>query len=88
LSLIVSPLGRVHPYASLVLTAGAPFDRRRHERLRDASRVDLTFASAPASSAPVELETTHVLTIHAGRVASLHAYRDRTEALETAGLRE
>ena len=30
----------------------------------------------------------HVLTIHAGRAASLHAYRDRTEALEAAGLRK
>jgi ketosteroid isomerase-like protein len=41
-----------------------------------------------ASGAPFELETTHVWTIHAGRATSLQAYRDRTQALEAAGLRE
>jgi hypothetical protein len=37
---------------------------------------------------PFELETTHVLTIHADRVASMQVYRDRSEALEAAGLSE
>jgi ketosteroid isomerase-like protein len=34
-----------------------------------------------ASGAPVELETTHVWTIQAGRAFSVHAYRDRSQAL-------
>jgi ketosteroid isomerase-like protein len=37
-----------------------------------------------ASGVPVELESTHVWTIRAGRAASLHAYRDRAQALEDA----
>jgi ketosteroid isomerase-like protein len=41
-----------------------------------------------ASGAPVELETTHVWTMQGGRAISLHAYRDRREALEAAGLSE
>ncbi len=41
-----------------------------------------------ASGVPIELETTHVLTIHAGRIASMQVYRNRSEALEAAGLRE
>jgi ketosteroid isomerase-like protein len=40
------------------------------------------------SGVPFELETTHVWTIHAGRAASMHAYRERLEALKAAGLRE
>jgi ketosteroid isomerase-like protein len=40
------------------------------------------------SGVPFELETSHVLTIHAGRVVSAQAYRNRAEALEAAGLRE
>ena len=39
------------------------------------------------SKVPVELEIAHVWTIHAGRATSLQAYRDRSEALEAAGLR-
>jgi ketosteroid isomerase-like protein len=41
-----------------------------------------------ASGAPFELEVTHVWTIHAGRAISMHAYRDRSQALEAAGLSE
>ena len=36
----------------------------------------------------VELETTHVWTIRSGRAVSAHVYRDRSEALEAAGLSE
>lgn len=39
-----------------------------------------------SSGAPVELETTHVWTIRAGRATSIHAYRDRSQALKSAGL--
>ena len=46
------------------------------------------FAEGGASGVPIELETTHVWTIRGGRVASLHAYRDRSQALEAAGLQE
>jgi ketosteroid isomerase-like protein len=66
--------------------------RLEPERFLDAGDRVVVFARmvgrGGASGAPFELETTHVLTIHAGRVASLHAYRDRSEALEAAGLRE
>jgi uncharacterized protein len=41
-----------------------------------------------ASGVPVELEATHVWTLRAGRAVSLHVYRDRSEALEAAGLSE
>jgi ketosteroid isomerase-like protein len=37
---------------------------------------------------PIEVEVTHVWTIHDGRATSLDAYRDRSQALEAAGLRE
>ena len=41
-----------------------------------------------ASGVPIDFETTHVWTVRGGRAKSLHAYRDRAEALEAAGLRE
>ena len=41
-----------------------------------------------ASGAPFELETAHVWTIRVARAISVHAYRDRSQALEAAGLRE
>jgi ketosteroid isomerase-like protein len=41
-----------------------------------------------ASGLPFELETTHVWTIRGGRATSMHAYRDRSEALESVGLSE
>jgi ketosteroid isomerase-like protein len=65
--------------------------RLEPERFLDAGDRVVVFArlvgKGGASGAPFEMETTHVLTIHAGRVASLHAYRDRSEALEAVGLR-
>jgi hypothetical protein len=36
----------------------------------------------------IELETTHVWTIKGGRAVPMHAYRDRSEALDAAGRRE
>jgi uncharacterized protein len=62
------------------------------ERFLDAGERVVVFARiigrGEASGAPVELETTHVWTIRGGRAASVHAYRDRTAALEAAGLSE
>jgi ketosteroid isomerase-like protein len=62
------------------------------ERFLDAGGRVVVFArlvgKGEASGVPFELETTHVLTIHADRVASMHVYRDRSEALEAAGLSE
>lgn len=40
------------------------------------------------SGAPVEIETTHVWRIEDGRASSIHAFRDRSEALASAGLQE
>jgi ketosteroid isomerase-like protein len=45
-------------------------------------------AEGGASGVPIELETTHVWTVRTGRITSVHAYRDRSQALEAAGLRE
>lgn len=60
------------------------------ERFLDAGDQVVVFARilgrGGASGAPVELETTHVWTIRAGRAMSVHAYRDRSDALEAAGL--
>ena len=62
------------------------------ERFLDAGDQVVVFARivgrGKASGAPFELETTHVWTIRAGRAMSVHAYRDRSQALEAAGLRE
>lgn len=62
------------------------------ERFLDAGDQVVVFARivgrGKASGAPFELETTHVWTIRAGRAISVHAYRDRSQALEAAGLRE
>jgi len=46
------------------------------------------FAEGGSSSVPIELETTHVWTIRGARVTSVDAYRDRSQALEAAGLAE
>jgi ketosteroid isomerase-like protein len=45
-------------------------------------------AKGVASGVPIELETTHVWTVRSGRATSLRVYRDRSQALEAAGLRE
>jgi uncharacterized protein len=62
------------------------------ERFLDAGDRVVAFArivgKGGASGVPFELETAHVWTIHAGRAASMHVYRDRSEALEAAGLSE
>jgi ketosteroid isomerase-like protein len=45
-------------------------------------------AKGGASGVPIEVETAHVWTIRGARVTSVHAYRDRSQALEAAGLEE
>jgi hypothetical protein len=45
-------------------------------------------AKGGASGVPIEVVTAHVWTIRGGRATSMQAYRDRSEALEAAGLRE
>lgn len=62
------------------------------ERFLDAGERVVVFArivgQGAVSGAPVELETTHVWTIHSGRATSVQAFRDRSQALEAAGLSE
>ncbi len=45
-------------------------------------------AEGGASGVPIEIETAHVWTIRGARATAMHAYRDRSEALEAAGLSE
>ena len=45
-------------------------------------------AEGGASGVPIERETTHLWTIRGGRAMSMHAYRNRSQALEAAGLTE
>ena len=62
------------------------------ERFIDAGNRVVAFARILAkggvSGVPIELETTHVWTLSAGRATSVQFYRDRSEALEAAGLSE
>jgi ketosteroid isomerase-like protein len=62
------------------------------ERFIDAGDLVVVFArilaKGGASGVPIELETSHVWTVSAGRATSVQFYRDRSEALEAAGLRE
>ena len=62
------------------------------ERFLDAGEQVVVFARIVArgheSHVPIELETNHVWTIRDGRATSMHVYRDRSEALEAAGLWE
>ena len=44
------------------------------------------FAEGGASGLPIEVETAHVWTIRKARATFMHAYRNRSEALEAAGL--
>jgi ketosteroid isomerase-like protein len=44
-------------------------------------------AEGEASHVPIEVEAAHVWTIRGGRAASMHVYRDRSQALEAVGLR-
>jgi ketosteroid isomerase-like protein len=66
--------------------------RLEPDRFLDAGDRVVVFArvvgKGGASGAPFELETTHVWAIRDGRATSAHAYRDRSEALEAAGLSE
>jgi ketosteroid isomerase-like protein len=66
--------------------------RLEPERFLDAGDRVVAFArihaSGGASGVPIELETTHVWTVRTGRITSVHAYRDRSQALEAAGVAE
>jgi len=61
------------------------------ERFLDADDGVVVFlrirAEGGASQVPIQFETTHVWTVRGGRVKSLRAYRNRSQALEAAGLR-
>jgi ketosteroid isomerase-like protein len=61
------------------------------ERFLDAGDKVVVFArlitEGEASGAPLELETTHVISFSEGRAVSLQVYRDRPEALQATGLR-
>jgi ketosteroid isomerase-like protein len=60
------------------------------ERFLDADEQVVVFAriigAGEASGAPVELETTHVVSFREGQAVSVQVYRDRAEALEPTGL--
>ena len=43
-------------------------------------------AEGSASGVPIELPDAHVVTIRDGRITSSRVYRDRSKALEAAGL--
>jgi ketosteroid isomerase-like protein len=62
------------------------------ERFLDAGDRVVVFvrllARGGGSGAPIELKPAHVLTLRSGRAASIRLYRDRSEALEAAGLSE
>ena len=62
------------------------------KRYLDTDNRVLVFARLVAvgheSGVPIELETNHIWTIRNGRSTSMCVYRDRSEALEAAGLRE
>ena len=62
------------------------------ERFFDAGDRVLVFVHVVAvgreSGVPIDLETAHLWTIRDGRAKSMRVYRDRSEALEAAGLRE
>jgi ketosteroid isomerase-like protein len=62
------------------------------ERFFDAGDRVVTFvrivAKGGASGVPIELKTAHVGTVRDGRFTSARLYRDRSEALEAAGLSE
>jgi ketosteroid isomerase-like protein len=64
----------------------------RPERFVDAGDHVVVYARivghGEASHVPVDLETTHLWTIASGRAQSVHAFRDRSEALKAAGLSE
>jgi ketosteroid isomerase-like protein len=62
------------------------------ERFLDAGDSVVVFARIHAeggsSRVPIELKTAHVWTVRAGRATSVQMYRNRSEALEAAGMRE
>jgi hypothetical protein len=51
-----------------------------------AGTVARLFAVGHESRVPIERDTNHVWTVRDGRATSLSVYRERSEALEAAGL--
>jgi len=45
-------------------------------------------ARGVGSGLPIELPDAHVVTVRDGRITSSHVYRDRSEALEAAGVEQ
>jgi ketosteroid isomerase-like protein len=66
--------------------------RWESERFFDAGDRVVAFvrivAKGGASGVPIELKVAHVGTVRDGRITSVRLYRDRSEALEAAGLSE
>jgi ketosteroid isomerase-like protein len=66
--------------------------RLEPERFLDAGDRVVVFvrilAEGGASGAPIELDTAHVWTVRGARATSMHAYRNRSAALEAAKLEE
>jgi ketosteroid isomerase-like protein len=61
------------------------------ERLIDAGDQVIVFVmivGETRNGLPVESPSAHVVTIRSGRIASIHVYRDRREALKAAGVSE
>ena len=50
--------------------------------------VFLRIVARSTSGLPLDVASTQVVTIRDGRIASIHAYRDRSQALKAAGLQD
>ena len=50
--------------------------------------VFLRIVARSTSGLPLDVASTQVVTIRGGRIASIHAYRDRSQALKAAGLQD
>jgi ketosteroid isomerase-like protein len=78
-------------YAAWVRDSWSEF-RIEPERFIDADDRVVVFThivgKGRASGVPVELHTANVFTVHDGRITSIRAYQDRSEALKAAGLQE
>jgi uncharacterized protein len=76
-------------YAAMLRDAWSEW-RFEPERFIDAGDRVVVFqrvvATGRASGAPIELTSTQVVTVRHGRMTESRVYRDRSEALEAAGL--
>ncbi len=66
--------------------------RMEAERFFDVGDTVVVFVRVVArgvgSGLPIELPDAHVVTVRDGRITSSHVYRDRSEALEAAGVEQ